>query len=149
MIRTTAAMYAEQYPQDTIITGDAHQYLLDHHLEFDFIWSSPPCQTHTRMRIANIPRMLNARIPYRYPDLSLYEEIIFLENFAKCQWVIENVVSYYPPLIRPQKRGRHYFWTNFTIPDNRGICRFRKRYGMTRSCRIVWALHVPEAGQVT
>lgn len=30
--------------------------------------------------------------------------------------VIENVVSYYEPLIKPQISGRHYFWANFKIP---------------------------------
>lgn len=30
---------------------------------------------------------------------------------------MENVVSYYEPLIIPQKVGRHYFWANFFIRD--------------------------------
>lgn len=34
-----AAVYKRLYPQDTVIIGDAHQYLLDHYEEFDFIWS--------------------------------------------------------------------------------------------------------------
>lgn len=37
-----AAAYEKLWPNDTVIVGDAHQYLLDHHAEFDFIWSSPP-----------------------------------------------------------------------------------------------------------
>ena len=30
--------------------------------------------------------------------------------------MIENVKSYYEPLIQPQVSGRHYFWANFLIP---------------------------------
>ena len=40
-----ARLYQERFPNDTVIVADAHQYLLDHYQEFDFIWSSPPCPT--------------------------------------------------------------------------------------------------------
>ena len=46
-----ARMYQERFPNDIVIIADAHQYLLDHFKEFDFIWSSPPCPTHSRVRI--------------------------------------------------------------------------------------------------
>lgn len=39
-----ARAYQDRYPNDTVIVGDAKQYLLDHYKEFDFIWASPPCQ---------------------------------------------------------------------------------------------------------
>ena len=52
-----------------------------------------------------------------YPDMRLYEEILLLEYHAVGKWVVENVISYYPPLITPKKLGRHYFWANFDIPD--------------------------------
>lgn len=42
-----AAIYQDLYPNDTVIVGDAHQYLLDHYSEFDFIGASPPCPTHS------------------------------------------------------------------------------------------------------
>ena len=45
-----ARMYQERFPNDKVIVADAHQYLLDHYKEFDFIWSSPPCPTHSRAR---------------------------------------------------------------------------------------------------
>lgn len=32
------------------------------------------------------------------------------------KWVVENVQSYYDPLIMPQIIDRHYFWSNFYIP---------------------------------
>src|SRR5680860_1285631 len=46
----TAKVYQDYFPNDKVIVGDAHQYLLDHYKEFDFIWSSPPCPTHSRAR---------------------------------------------------------------------------------------------------
>jgi DNA (cytosine-5)-methyltransferase 1 len=55
--------------------------------------------------------------PKAYPDMSLYQEIIFLQNFARCPWVIENVIPYYKPLISPTAQiGRHLYWSNFDIP---------------------------------
>ena len=36
-----ARMYKERFPNDTVIVADAHQYLLDHYKEFDFIISIP------------------------------------------------------------------------------------------------------------
>jgi DNA (cytosine-5)-methyltransferase 1 len=102
-----AEVYQGLYPNDTVVVADAHQYLLDHHHEFDFVWSSPPCQSHSRMMKAT-RHNLN-----RYPDMKLYEEIIFLQNFFKGNWVVENVVPYYAPLIPAQKVGRHLFWSNF------------------------------------
>lgn len=107
-----AAIYKDLYPNDTVIIGDAHQYLLDHYNEFDFIWGSPPCPTHS---ITNF--FLNKKGIIRYPAMELYQEVIFLTHFFKGKWVIENVKSYYNPLITPQVSGRHYFWSNFIIPE--------------------------------
>ncbi len=105
-----ANVYRQQHPKDNVIIGDAHQYLLDHSHEYDFIWSSPPCQSHTRMLKGG-----RNRRP-RYPVMDLYQEIIFLNNSYDGKWVVENVVPYYKPLIPPtQKVGRHLFWSNFSF----------------------------------
>ena len=48
-----ARLYQERFPNDKVIVADAHQYLLDHYQEYNFIWSSPPCPTHSRMRKTN------------------------------------------------------------------------------------------------
>jgi DNA (cytosine-5)-methyltransferase 1 len=105
-----AAVYKGLYPQDTVIVADAHEYLVDHYREFGFIWSSPPCQSHSRMMKATRHDVA------RYPDMNLYQEIIFLQNFFKGKWVVENVKPYYEPLIPPTAAlGRHYFWSNFQI----------------------------------
>jgi DNA (cytosine-5)-methyltransferase 1 len=106
-----AVIYQEYFPDDKVVVGDAHEYLLNHYKEFDFIWSSPPCQTHSRTNY-----FLNAQGVERYPDMKLYQEIILLQNFAPCRFVVENVKSYYNPLIQPQEIHRHYFWSNFNIP---------------------------------
>lgn len=47
--------------------------------------------------------------------MKLYEEIILLNYHFNGRWVVENTESYYKPLIKPQKRQRHYFWANFYI----------------------------------
>ena len=35
-----ANVYRELYPNDTVIVADAHQYLIDHFKEFDFIFNT-------------------------------------------------------------------------------------------------------------
>jgi DNA (cytosine-5)-methyltransferase 1 len=102
-----AAIYQQHFPNDTVIVADAHQYLLEHYHEFDFIWSSFPCTTHTRMNV-NFSLV-------RYPDLGLYAEILFLKHFFKGKWCVENVIPYYEPLIPAQQHNRHLFWSNFKI----------------------------------
>lgn len=103
-----ADVYKLFNPEDEVIVTDAHEYLLNNANDYDFIWSSPPCQSHSRMI-----RSGKNRKP-RYPDLKLYEEILFLQNNYKGLWLVENVVPYYEPLIKPTKKiGRHLFWSNF------------------------------------
>lgn len=112
-----AKLYQERFPNDKVIVADAHQYLLNHYKEFDFIWSSPPCPTHSRAR------GWNTKVETKYPDMRLYEEIILMQTVSlgedarfKGKFVIENVIPYYNPLIPAQKRNRHLYWSNFRIP---------------------------------
>lgn len=110
-----AAIYADLWPNDKVIVGDAHQYLLDHYNEYDFIWSSPPCPTHSQTN-----SFLHSQGVVRYPDMKLWQEIIFLNTWHKGKWVVENVKPYYGDFARigaPQVRGRHWFWANFKIPN--------------------------------
>lgn len=105
-----AEIYQSLYPNDKVIIGDAHQYILDHHQDFDFVWCSPTCQSHSKM--VKFTRHKVAK----YPDMKLYERIIFLQHFFKGKWVVENVTPYYEPLIKPTaKLGRHLLWSNFEI----------------------------------
>jgi len=126
-----AKIYKDLYPKDELIVTDAHQYLLNNYKNYDFIWSSPPCPTHSRMNF-----LLNQKETFslKYPDMKLYEEIILLKTFFKGYWVIENVISYYDPLIEPQKSGSHYFWANFIIPiiNNRKKVRNDKGYTLAK-----------------
>jgi DNA (cytosine-5)-methyltransferase 1 len=113
-----ARLYQERFPNDTVIVADAHQYLLDHYKEFDIIWSSPPCPTHSRARYWNSSNYDTKTLPV-YPDLKLYEEILFLQHYFKNgKFIVENVIPYYEPLIPAQKRGRHLYWTNFVLPSD-------------------------------
>ena len=107
-----ARLYQERFPNDIVIVADAHQYLLDYFKEFDFIWSSPPCPSHSRTN-----NFLKSQGIHRYPDMKLYEEILFLDNFYDGKYCVENVIPYYEPLISAQKRGRHLYWCNFKLPN--------------------------------
>lgn len=110
-----AAVYAFNFPNDKMIIADAHEYLKEHFTEFDFIWSSPPCQTHSSFR-QNICVRYRGTKP-EYPDMKLYQEIIFLRNNFKGKWIVENVKPYYEPLIKPNAiLERHLFWGNIDIP---------------------------------
>jgi len=112
-----AKLYQERFPNDIVIVADAHQYLLEYYKEFDFIWSSPPCPSHSRVRISQKNR--DSFIPI-YPDLKLYEEILFLQHYFEGKFIVENVIPYYEPLIPAQKKGRHLYWANFILPSDIG-----------------------------
>lgn len=103
-----AAVYKKLHPTHTVIVGDAYKYFQENFEQFDFAWFSPPCQKHSRMMKATRHKVAD------YPDFRLYELITFCQHFFKGQWVVENVVPYYTPLIQPTKQiGRHLFWASF------------------------------------
>lgn len=109
-----AKIYSDLYPNDTVIIGDAHKYLEENFSKFDFIWSSPPCQTHSSFR-QNMCVRFKGTAP-AYPDMQLYQQIIFLKYNFKGLWVVENVRPYYEWLIEPTAfLQRHPFWANFEI----------------------------------
>ena len=108
-----AQIYQDYYPNDKVIVGDAHDYLLKHYKEFDFIWSSPPCQTHSKVRMM---ASKSGSYDVKFPDMKLWQEIIFLQHFADCKFVVENVIPYYEPFVKPTiELERHFFWANFNI----------------------------------
>ena len=106
-----AKLYKERFPKISIV-ADAHQYLLDHYKDFDFIWTSPPCPTHSRFNLS-----MKTKREMKYPDMKLYEEIIFLQHYFKGKFVVENVIPFYTLLISAKERNRHLYWTNFNLPN--------------------------------
>lgn len=108
-----AKIYKDFFPDDEMLVEDAHSFLLENFEDFDFIWSSPPCPSHSRIRKNSaVPRGQNKPV---YPDLRLYQEILFLQGYFKGKFVVENVIAWYDPLIKPRECGSHWFWANFKI----------------------------------
>ena len=106
--KNISTIYKEKFPNDKIVNTDAHSYLLYHYEEYDFIWSSPPCPSHSRIMYSQKEK--------KFADMSLYEEIILLESWFKGKYVVENVIPYYEYLIEPTVIiGRHPYWTNFDV----------------------------------
>ena len=114
--QATADVYKKYFPNDTVLVTDAHDYLLKNYMNYDFIWASPPCPTHSDIRRCGV----NAgQYEALYPDMTLYQQIILLKNFLPLgsKFVIENVKPYYQPLIPPDVQiHRHFYWCNFKIP---------------------------------
>lgn len=110
-----ARVYQDLFPEDTVVVGDAHQFLLENYQNYDFIWSSPPCPSHSKARYGL--GFHGGKVDAVYPDMRLYEEILLLKHHFKGKYVVENVMAYYKPLIQPIQLGRHWFWTNFPVSD--------------------------------
>lgn len=136
-----AKIYQDFFPNDKVIVTDAHEYLLNHFQEFEFIWSSPPCPSHSMCS-----HFLKGQGIIRYPDMKLWQEIVLLNYFFKGKYCVENVKSYYKLLFTPQLIGRHYFWTNFKISDikidyqigtmNRQASKEKQRKAIIREAQI-------------
>jgi DNA (cytosine-5)-methyltransferase 1 len=110
-----ADVYKSYFKNDKVIVTDAHEYLLKNYKNFDFIWTSPPCPSHSDIRRCGVH---SGQYEALYPEMGLYQEIILLKNFVpkNVPFVVENVIPYYEPLIHPDKKiHRHYYWTNFRI----------------------------------
>lgn len=119
--KNIAKIYQDFFPNDIMIVGDAHQYLLEHFKEYDFIWSSPPCPSHSKARYwSSKSETIKYNYPKPiYPDMKMYEEILFLKSFCRGLFCVENVISYYEPLVKPIRHESHYYWSNFNIENNR------------------------------
>lgn len=109
-----ADIYKDHFPNDEVIVGDAHQYLEENFYKYDFIWSSPPCPSHSRVRLTAVASGQNKPI---FPNMKLYEEILFLSKYFKGKWLVENVKAWYEPLVKPKEVGNHWYWSNFNISN--------------------------------
>lgn len=109
-----AQIYQDFFPQDKVVIGDAHKYLKENYQDYDFIWSSPPCASHSKMRLVGSKSGSYEPV---YPNMELYEEILFLKHYFDGKWVVENVNPFYETLVEAQEIGRHLFWSNFKIFD--------------------------------
>lgn len=113
-----AMIYKDLYPNDIVIVEDAHEYLLNNYMNFDFIWSSPPCQSHSKFRFmcSKMEPGTRGNGIKKYIDFKLWQEIIFMKHYVTVPWIVENVIPYYEPLILPTiNLQRHLFWSNFKI----------------------------------
>ena len=110
-----AKIYKDFFPNDEVIIADAHEFLRSNFMNYDFIWSSPPCQTHSSFRHNICARFRGTK--KEYPDMRLYQEIIFLQHNFKGKWIVENVRPYYPPLIPGIMIQRHMIWLNFALKN--------------------------------
>ena len=101
-----AQCYKDRYPKDEIVIDDAYEYLLNNYKKFDFIWASPPCQSHSRIR-----RMAVDVKNYKavYPDFKMYQMIVFLNSYFNGKWIVENVIPFY------QKPKLEIFKYNYNI----------------------------------
>ena len=118
-----AEAYQEFHPGDTVVVADAHDFLEENYEDYDVIWTSPPCPTHSKLKPAQVAAskagntgMFDYEKDAVYPDMDLYAEIIFLDTYFNGKYVVENVVPYYDPLIDPSViLDRHAFWSNFDV----------------------------------
>lgn len=121
-------IYSELYPNDTIITQDYEEYLRNKNndLDFDLIWGSPPCQTHSHMQV--FTRHNKKRQPI--PKMDQVQGLaLWLKRNTDCKFVIENVIPSYG-IVSLEDKGiyhvvldRHIFYSNFIIKKKK----FRSR----------------------
>ena len=97
-----------------IINTDAYTFLnTTSSKEYDFIWASPPCQSHSR---------LNMFYNRKNPDMRLWSLITRLQQ-QQIPFIVENVEPYYrEPIQHTLELGRHRFWSNkpllpFEVPE--------------------------------
>jgi len=96
-------------PRSITFRRDAYSFSDEELEQYDFIWASPPCETHS------IAGIWKRRKKKEKPDMRLYELIKRLYSLGK-PFIVENVKPYYKPPIKPTTRAcRHRLWSNLSI----------------------------------
>jgi DNA (cytosine-5)-methyltransferase 1 len=69
-----AMIYKAHFPDDTVIVADSQEYLLKNYMNFDFIISSPPCQTPIKTNHSFTKQAQKTRNNFevKYPDMKSY-----------------------------------------------------------------------------
>lgn len=137
-----AEVYNEFYPDDTVVVGDAIEFLMKNYKNYDFFWVSPPCQSHSKVRFIGLSRKKGAYDPV-LPDFTLYSLIVWFRYHCNDKlWCVENVRPYYKPPIEPTVQlDRHFFWSNFPIPPKK----FQKpqvRHNYVRSNTVRYGIDI-------
>jgi len=117
------------HPKDTVIQSDAKQFLVENYQDFDYIWASPPCPSHSSIAKAGAK---NGQYSAKMPDMSLYSVIIFLDEYFEGDWTVENVKPFYERLDEQERQkadsmqrvippaedsNRHLFWSSHEVPQ--------------------------------
>ncbi len=98
-------------PKSITIKKDAYSLRDEELKEYDFIWASPPCETHSHLNFYN----WNNPKKFKPPDMRLYKLIKRL-HILNIPFIVENVKPYYKPPIKPcTKIGRHILWSNISL----------------------------------
>lgn len=113
-----ANIYKKRFPKDDVFICDAYEYFIKNFQDFNFIWASPPCPTHSNLTHTNVGHIYKGKKrKIELPDMRLYGLILFLQNHFRGNYIVENVKPYYKPLIPPTSSiGRHIIWSNVYIP---------------------------------
>jgi len=119
----------ELNPLDKVIQADAKDFLQLNYQDYDYIWASPPCPSHSSIAKAGAK---NGQYNAKMPDMDLYSIIIFLDEYFEGQWTVENVQPFYERLDKQErekarrrqtvippasKSSRHLFWSSHEIPE--------------------------------
>jgi len=98
-------------PYSKTFYRDAWSFTDEELLSYDFVWASPPCETHsTLMCYYN----RNSK-KWKPPDMRLWELISHLFKLG-VPFVVENVRPYYGfPILPTARAGRHYLWSNLAL----------------------------------
>jgi len=125
-------LYKKRFPHDKVLFESVNEFLMKKDVnEFDFIWASPPCSTHSQMQKFNKKKMPIPRMD------EIYGLIIWLEKNYEGKFAVENVQPWYKTPIQPTARiDRHIFWANFKIIKKR-FREKRKMHGTLSKSHIM------------